>query len=542
MTRHAAAAAFVLFAGLAILHTWPLITDPDHLSRNDNADTMLNEWTVAWIAHQVPRDPLHLFDANIFYPERLTLAYSEHMIVPALMVAPISWLGGSPVLAYNVALLLGMTLSGWAMCFVVRRWTGDWYAGIVAGSLMAFNAHTMGRLGHLQAQHVEFLPFALMALDRLLVDRRTRTALVLALCFVLQALSSNYLLVFTIVALACAVLVRSSEWGGSAWRILLARLTLSGVVAAVAVGPFLVPYAIVSREQGLVRPLAEVARYSATWGDYLLTASRAHFALWSHHFASYGTTLFPGVMGLTLTGAAIATGAAFADRRARMASAFGIAGVLLSLGPALPGYAVLYRLFPLMQGIRSSARFGYLALVAVAVLAGFGLAALRARLSVRAGVLCSLGVLAIVSVETLRAPIRYTLAADIPAMYARLADRPDSVVVEIPMADPRAFHLNAAYLLNSTRNWRPLVNGYSGFQPASYRQHYQDFNGFPDDRAIAALRAAGVTHVVVHTAAFASERGENAMASLTAARGLAQVYGAPGLRVFEVRPTDTPPR
>ena len=48
-----------IFAALAIVHTWPLVTDPATLSRNDNQDTVLNEWIVAWVAHQLPRDPLH---------------------------------------------------------------------------------------------------------------------------------------------------------------------------------------------------------------------------------------------------------------------------------------------------------------------------------------------------------------------------------------------------------------------------------------------------------------------------------------------------
>src|SRR5439155_8879172 len=58
-----------LFAALTVVHTWPLASNPAQLSRNDNADTLLNEWTIAWDAHQAVHDPRHLFDANIFYPE-----------------------------------------------------------------------------------------------------------------------------------------------------------------------------------------------------------------------------------------------------------------------------------------------------------------------------------------------------------------------------------------------------------------------------------------------------------------------------------------
>jgi hypothetical protein len=35
---------------------------------------------------------LRLFDANIFYPARLTLAYSEANIVPGLLGVPVWWI------------------------------------------------------------------------------------------------------------------------------------------------------------------------------------------------------------------------------------------------------------------------------------------------------------------------------------------------------------------------------------------------------------------------------------------------------------------
>ena len=53
--RTALAAALCLL--LAVVHTWPLATAPGTLSRNDNGDAQLNEWILAWVAHQLPRAP-----------------------------------------------------------------------------------------------------------------------------------------------------------------------------------------------------------------------------------------------------------------------------------------------------------------------------------------------------------------------------------------------------------------------------------------------------------------------------------------------------
>ena len=242
------------------------------------------------MAHQLPRDPLHVFDANIFYPNAGTLAYSEHLIVPAVMGAPVYWLSQSPVLTYNVLVLLGMTLTGWASCLLVWRWTGDLAAGIIAGVLIAFNAHTLTRLPQLQAFHLEFLPLALLAFDRLLTAARVpasigrRDAVLLALWFSLQGLSSYYSMIFTTTALVVGGLVRPEDWWGQRGRRLLPLLAMAAGLALVVVVPFLLPY----RRLGQVRPLDEVAFYAASWRDYLATPARVHFdalehaLLWRH--------------------------------------------------------------------------------------------------------------------------------------------------------------------------------------------------------------------------------------------------------------------
>jgi len=79
-----------------------------------------------------------------------------------------------------------------------------------------------------------------------------------------------------------------------------------------------------------------------------------------------------------------------------------------------------------------------------------------------------------------------------------LASERRVIVAEFPFPSPRGFFYNAEYMLASTRHWRPLLNGYSGIMPASYGRASQALSGFPDARALRAMRALGVTHVVVH--------------------------------------------
>ena len=166
--------AFALFGLLAIAHSWPLASDLGHLSRLDNDDAALNTWIVAWTAHILPLAPWRLFDPPIFYPEPHTLAYADHMFVPSVLGAPLLWAGMGPVLVHNVLIILGLGLSGFAMCLVMTRWTDSRSAGVIAGMLYGFNAHVLMRFPHLQAQHAEFFPVMLYALDRVLTrDRKS---------------------------------------------------------------------------------------------------------------------------------------------------------------------------------------------------------------------------------------------------------------------------------------------------------------------------------------------------------------------------------
>lgn len=535
-----ALAALALFIALAVLHTWPLAAGLGSWSRHEIADAALNEWILAWTAHQLIADPANLFHANIFYPEPNTLAFSEHLFLQSLLGAPLLWSGVSTLVVHNVVLIAGLALSGWTMALVVRNWTDDWWAAVLAGMLFAFNGHTLTRLAHIQALHIEFLPLAMLALDRLLTQPRAATAVWLALAFVLQSLASNYLLVFMAFGLVAAALARPREWLTPGRGRTFALLSLAAAVAVLLLAPFLVPYLQAQRDQGLSRSLDEVAIYAASWRDYLAAGGRVHHGTWSAPFARpVGAFLFPGVTALLLTAVAVATGAA---RRPvpRMWIALGVAGLVLSFGTLIPGYEWLYRGVPLLQGIRASVRFGFLTLAAVAVLAAFGLVALRRRLNQpRLRTFISLAALALVTVEAARLPLEYTAPYHAPAAYKYLRDAAGGVLVELPLYSPTRIERNVRYMLNSTRHWRPIVNGYSGFMPSSYITHEQALASFPDPTALDYLRRLRVTHVAVHHAEFRASWGEERYQSIAGTPGLTRLLVDGNLAIYKLDSTVT---
>ena len=139
-------------------------------------------------------------------------------------------------------------LTGWATALVVASWTGSRTAGVLSGSLLAFNSFTLTRLAQIQDLHLEFFAPALFALDRFIVTAQTRDALNLAGWFVLQALTGTYVMLFTAISLVVATAARAGEWVGSRFVPFASRALLAVGAASVALTPVLVPYVIASRE------------------------------------------------------------------------------------------------------------------------------------------------------------------------------------------------------------------------------------------------------------------------------------------------------
>lgn len=538
---------------LAVAHTWPLATAPATWSSNDNADAQLNEWILAWVAHTLPRAPFDLFQGNIFYPATGALAFSEPLLVPALLGAPVAWLGGSPVLVYNLLVLAGFALTAFAGYVVMFAWTGDRAAGLLTGATFAFNTHTLTRLAHVQGLHLYALPLALLAVDRLITTGRTRDALWLAAWMAVMAYTSGYLVVFGSVMIAVVIIVRAGEWIPHA-RTVAIRLALSAIVAIVAAAPLAVAYRRAAIEQGMVRSLASVSEFSATPAGYLAASGTMHHATWSARFYKDPVnSFFPGFIVIGFAALALAHAArrgtrteTLTRRRIGMLVAVAATGCVLSLGTNTPVYGWLYGVFPPMQGLRAAARFGNLFLLGMSALAGFGLAEVRAkagqgtgvpnsgRFRPRSAMALAAVIIAAANIEALRAPFDYRRFTGIPNVYTLLVDEPRVVLAEVPFYPRQAAFENGEYVLNSTAHWRPLMNGYSGHTPASYAAYADVFWYFPREHAIEGMRRAGVTHVMVHPDRFGHE-GDDVIRQLDGRRDFELMgAGAHGLRLYRL--------
>lgn len=521
----------------AVLHTWPLAGDLAGLSRHDNADATLNAWAVTWIADTLPRDPLHVFDAPIFHPEKRTLAYSEPLLVPGAMAIPLRAAGLDATVTYNLLVILGLALSAAAMWRLVAGWTGDEAAGALAGLAYAFNAHLLTRFGHLQALHAESLPIVLYAIDRLATRAALRDGVALGFGLALVGLTSIYQLAFAAGATVAGLLARVAEWRRRPVATVVA--SGAGIMLGVALlAPMLLQYLTVSRQYGLARMVSETADFAATWRDYLATGGRLHYAWWSAPFFQDTAALFPGFT-VALLGVAGCFAPLEQQGRVRMMAAIGVTGVLMSLGPVVPGYAWLFEHIPLLQATRATDRWGVLVLTALAVLAALGLALVRRHTRGTTRHTVTAVALLLVTVEALRAPMAFRPTPVVPAIYTRIAALPGAVLLEYPTYAGQAFNLNAPYLLAQTVHHKPIVAGYSGTFTPDYMARISDLGTFPADRARQRIREMGVTHLVLHLAPLRAAVGQATIDAVDQVPWVTREFEDETARVYRVR-TDVP--
>lgn len=618
----------VLFTAMAVVFTWPLAPNLSTKPAADLGDPLFICWVLMWTGGQTLRflsgDWHALADywnANIFYPEKLTLAYSEHFTGQMLQILPVFAATGNIILCYNLLFLSTFVLSGLGMYLLVRELTGKPLAGLLAGVAFAFAPYRADQLPHLQVLSSQWMPLALYGFRRYFTTLRVRPLIGASAAVVMQVWSCGYYFFFFVPVAAAYCLYELISRRLFTNRRVLISVGMAGVAALLLVLPFLLPYAELREMQNMGRrEMTEIVGFSADTYAFASTSVNLRFRLINAFPRAEGQT-FTGFAVLLFAMVGVVTGmlTAYRDAAARGITAgswwrLGLGGVFLlavasltigllsmavygrhevylfgwvvrlhdgtgaflklaaclviaiallprvraaiagprgstlgfcvvaliatalfALGPQMMAkgrffgtgpYWLLYQYMPGFDGLRVPSRYVMVTLVFLSVIAGFGAAWLQDRLRTVGTALVVAGIAAI-AVEGWVAPIRLgrplwqgdhfaATAFDSPSastlsvVYARLRDEPGHVVVaEFPLGEP-SYDIRAVYMAGFHR--KPLINGYSGFFPKSFNDRIETLgwnNPTVDPTATwRALLGAGVTHVVVHEAAFNDGKGE----------------------------------
>jgi hypothetical protein len=501
----------------AVVLTWPLAPRlASHLGALEaTGDPYLELWILGWNFHAMTTDPSSLwtgriFDANIFYPARGTLAYSDHLILQSLALLPLYQATGDAVVCYNVLLLLSLAASGLAMHAYARAVTGSEAGAWIAGLAWAFWPYRIARLLHLNLQALYFLPLALLFLHKVIAGRRRRDVVGLGVFAGLQAISSLNYGVITAVALAVtglALLVAVGRWRSAG---LYGRLAASALVGALLVAPFAFPYWRAQQREGFSRNLYQASHHAARASSYLqvppenVLYGRSH--LLTGHDAqgrprpgrgdSVEHVFFPGFVLLLLAAGGVWWGRRTASWPIVWAMVLvAVTGFVLSLGPegVRPLYAFAYHYVFGFQAIRAPSRFGVLVAAAAAVLAALAVATMPVaprRRAIVAGAAAAVLLLEYVSVP-LPFVVRPPRTTEVGQWLAQ-AEGPGAVV-HLPLTDDAR---NAPPMVQSMEHWRPIVNGHSGQRPPFFSALVDVMSGFPSAESLWTLRDFDVRFIV----------------------------------------------
>jgi len=513
------AIATAAYAVLTLVMALPFSLSPGTTILGDVPDAHVYMWTLGWDAYAFLHQPLHIFDANIYAPYANTLAYSENLIGSAFFSSPIIWLTGNIVLAVNLTALLSCVLCGVGAFFLARRLHIGVGGAFVCGVIFAFASPRFVRMGQLHMTATQWIPFSLAFLHSYFEGGRRRDLLLAIGFFSLQALASGhgavYLLLSTLALIAWQLLF-------GAPLALRQRLRDVGVAGAYLIAPavwVIMPYRFSQSEAGLRRGYLSDAL--PTIESFLASPSRFHQLLqerfWGPFAHEADAYLFPGILVMVLAAIAIVSWPArpsFAkasEGRRRMRDNFvafyALLGVIATAMFVSWPFALWNQVYwlPGLNFIRIPSRFVILTMLALSVLAGYGVDRITVRLSKSMAAATTAVLVALLLAEYNAYPFAgVPFAINPPAIDRWLDTQPKPfTVAEVPAPSATDFgeleRHQTRSMLHSTAHWQKTIHGYSSLRRPLHDRLYAEMSTFPDATSVASLREAGVTYVVVHT-------------------------------------------
>lgn len=520
--RYLAVTAFFAFIIVVLLNRGSLFDETTLPVKQINLQTvaLFNAWTVWWNAHAASHGFAGYWNAPIFSPEKLTFACSDPQ--PAtLMVAPFIWWGKSPAFAYRLYLFCSLLLNALVTMAIVRNMRRSFWLSVFAGTAMLLLPLVHAQLGVLQLVPIWGIVWTWGSAQKLARSPTFWRGLVTGLAFGSVFLSSVHhgLCLSILLTLTCWTLPIS-------WKL---RRFYGAALIAIAVGalitlPIVLPIRAMAEQHSFQRKRELVQHLSAKWSHYaslpanpLLEANSTR-KISRHH-------LSPGWIKVSLAVFALIVSAVrLKCRRWTLFLLMSVTfGVLLSLGPNLhigtwEPWLTFRDWCPGVAQVRSMYRFGYFAQIAVVLLAVEGLYALsvlrRRWIACRWKRITANCCLILVALAALLEtwPTRPLLAGvpDLEAQrgwiaYLRDQSPAQSAVACIPFAQGHQvddYLVTTRWMYYGTSHERPLVNGYSGFFPPSYRSLKQLIQTrFPSESVFTELDSRGVEFVVVLRAA-----------------------------------------
>ncbi|MCE7989473.1 MAG: hypothetical protein DYG89_50620 [Caldilinea sp. CFX5] len=481
---------------LTIVMTWPLVTQLTTAIPGDSFDGWQNYWNLWWVKTAlVDRQQTPFVTDLLYYPTGVGLYFHTLNPFNGLLALPLQ-LSGSLFIAYNAVVFFSWTVAGYGV-YLLTRWMVDRtrpstihypLAAFLAGAIFTFApVHMAHLLGHMQVMSLQWMPFyALYLLQAVARNRQgkpwVRHALMAGFFLTLAGLCDWYFVLYLFFFTGIVVLWQSKIQNLS-WKDLKSAIlpaSLAGVLMLLLLSPVLIPMVREATQFNfMVRPTSDLYIFSASLLDFLVP-NRLHTLWRPESFTWPGNQIAPVSERTISLGYIPLLLALIALWRWRPAVRFwavtALFFLLLALGPRIhlgniteadlpttpssttpewTPFALLNRTVPFMRISRSVSRYALMVQLAVAVMAGIGLATLLQRRRALTSWLLSGALLLLLLGEFWVAP--YPMSPpDTPAFYAQIREMAGvRGILNLPMNYDRP-----GYLLYQTVHHKPLAVAY----------------------------------------------------------------------------------
>lgn len=512
-------------------------------------DSMFNAWVMERNQHCILREHCPDYsNANIYYPNKDSMLYSEVEISPSVVTLPLHFLSPNPILPYNVVTILTFLMLGLSMYWLALYLSrGNQYYSLLAGLIFEFAPALITATYHLQNLSVFCYPLAFLAIFKYLDTHKRRYLAglfaVLLYCF----FASWYQMIF-IVAMVGLLSLFLLWRKRAAWRDICILAIVVGV-ACLATLPLVTQYLHFSKESHARYTLAEKVADSSGLIDYAVTPGYTLLGQFiqlisGHHWSSASKVQTLSYGGVSLCALVFLVGPYLIWSRRLGGRAvkyeyllfvvIALTMFIISLGPllkigstafyhvqglraAIPMPALLIHLFvPQLGFMRGLARAADLMLFAMCCL----LAILGGRIVPKWSfykrhvllINCIVGLVLAVDILPGKMipldPNPHAYHPGVPAVYQVIKDNPkiDDIVVlqakDYPNVD--FWFARTEVVLWSAYYNRNIYNGYSGYVPPTFEAEYADFVNL-DASDPAKMRARGLKYVIVDRELYANK-------------------------------------